>query len=120
MKTTASLLIIAMGGILAFAVNANTLAFNWNTAGVVLILVGLAGLFLPRRSYGWLGRRVVSRVRRRHGGRRSVDQTTYVVRAPGYEGVTVLPAVPEAAEGGDRPPVAGGSDVTEDVYEEEE
>jgi hypothetical protein len=30
-------------------------------AGWVLMLVGLAGMFIPRRGYGWLKRRVVRR-----------------------------------------------------------
>jgi hypothetical protein len=58
-----SLLLICAGAILAFAVTTNTSVFNLHTAGWVIMFVGLLGLFMPRRSYGWLGRRVIRRTR---------------------------------------------------------
>ena len=58
MKTGADLALIAVGAILAFAVNATPSWLNLHTVGWVLILVGLVGLVLPRRTYGWLGRRI--------------------------------------------------------------
>lgn len=133
MRTTLGLLIIAVGGILAFAVTANTAVFNWNTAGYVLLFVGLLGLFLPRRDYGWLGRRIIRRTRWWPAGQR-VDEATYppyVVRNPGNQRVKAeLPAVSNVLGGfapADAPteednptaPAPRGSEVVEDVYEEE-
>jgi hypothetical protein len=41
-----SILLIAIGAILKFAVTAHTNGFNIQTAGVVLLVVGLVGLVL--------------------------------------------------------------------------
>ena len=112
MKTTAALVVIGTGAILAFAVTTNTSVFNLHTAGFVLIFIGLLGMFLPKRSFGWLSTRLVRRTRTWPGGRTRVTDTTYpsyVVRDPGGQRVTArLPAVPEDSEV-----------VEEDVYEEE-
>jgi hypothetical protein len=133
MRTTFGLVLIALGGILAFAVTANTSVFNWNVAGFVLIFVGLLGLFLPRRGSAWLGRRLIRRTRYWPGGTR-MDEATYppyVVRNPGNQRVKAgLPAVSNVVAGfgpgdapteEDRPPAPAprGSEVVEDVYEEE-
>jgi hypothetical protein len=61
MKTGAGLALIAVGAILAFAVNATPSWLNLHTVGWVLMLVGLVGLVLPKRTYGWLGRRIQTR-----------------------------------------------------------
>ena len=61
MKTGIGLAFICVGAILAFAVTTNTSVFNLHTAGWVIMLVGVIGLLLPRRTYGWLGRRLVRR-----------------------------------------------------------
>lgn len=87
MKTASSLALIAIGAILAFAVTANTSVFNLHIAGVVIILTGLAGLFIPGKGYGWLRRRVIipPRARARRAGA-VVEETKfppYVVRNPG-------------------------------------
>lgn len=76
MRTGMGLLLIAIGGILAFAVTVNTSVVNLHTAGYILILIGLLGLFLPRRGHGWLGTRLVRRTRWWPGGQR-VDETAY-------------------------------------------
>jgi hypothetical protein len=80
MKTATGLTLVAIGAILAFAVKAHPHFLNLQVAGWVIIAVGLAGLFVPQRGYGWLRRRVV--VRRSAGGRpvARVEET----RAPGY------------------------------------
>ena len=65
MKTATGLAIIAVGAILAFAVTGHPGWLNVQAAGWVLILVGLAGMFIPRRGYGWLRRQVVRRPPRR-------------------------------------------------------
>ena len=75
MKTATGLALVAIGAILAFAVTAHPRILNIQAAGWVLILIGLAGMFVPRRGYGWLRRRVVMRPRRavmaRKGGANS-------------------------------------------------
>ena len=58
MRTGIGLTFVCVGAILAFAVTTNTSVFNLHTAGWVIMLVGLIGLVLPRRTYGWLGRRL--------------------------------------------------------------
>ncbi len=58
MKTGVGLALIAVGAILAFAVTTNTSVFNLHTAGWVLIIIGIIGIAIPRRGYGWVGRRV--------------------------------------------------------------
>ncbi len=66
MKTVPGLALIAVGAILAFAVTGHPGWINVQAVGWVLMLVGLAGIFMPRRGYGWLRRQVVRRpVRRR-------------------------------------------------------
>ena len=59
MKTATALTVAAIGAIFAFAVTAEPSFFNFHAAGWVLMLTGVAGVFLPRRGYGWLRRRLV-------------------------------------------------------------
>jgi len=61
MRTATGLALIAIGAILAFAITASPSFLNLQVAGWILILTGVAGLFVPRRGYGWLRRRVVVR-----------------------------------------------------------
>lgn len=63
MRMGAGLAVICAGAILAFAVTTNTSVFNLHTAGWVLIIVGVIGIVLPRRTYGWLGTRMIRRTR---------------------------------------------------------
>ena len=65
MKTATGLALIAVGGILAFAVTGHPGWLNVQVVGWVLMLVGLAGMFIPRRGYGWLRRQVMRRPPRR-------------------------------------------------------
>jgi hypothetical protein len=60
MKTGPALALIAVGAILAFAVHAHLRFFNFQIAGWVIMLTGIAGLVIPRRGYSWL-RRVTRR-----------------------------------------------------------
>jgi hypothetical protein len=83
MRTGVGLAVIAIGAILAFAVTANTSVFNLHTAGWVLIIIGILGIAIPRRGYGWVGRRLFvrqARVRRGSG----VEEIVYpqVTRNP--------------------------------------
>ena len=105
MKTGVGLALIAVGAILAFAVTTNTSVFNLHTAGWVLIIIGILGIAIPRRGYGWVGRRMfVRQARWRPGGRvEEVTYPTYVNRNPANTRVQAgLPAPgalgsPEAA-----------------------
>jgi hypothetical protein len=76
MKTGMGLVLIGIGAILAFAVTTNTSVFNLHTAGYVLMIIGLFGLAIPRRGYGWVGRRLfVRQARWRPGG--PIEEVTY-------------------------------------------
>jgi Domain of unknown function (DUF6458) len=136
MKTGMGLAVIAVGAILAFAVTANTSVFNLHTAGWVLMIIGILGIAIPRRGYGWVGRRVFTRQTRwRPGGRvEEVAYPAYANRNPANTRVQAgLPAPgalgsPEAASHIDAtsstrdltPEVhpAAEREVIEDVYEE--
>jgi hypothetical protein len=138
MKTGMGLSVIAIGAILAFAVTTNTSVFNLHTAGYVLMIIGILGIAIPRRGYGWVGRRLfVRQTRWRPGGRvEEVTYPTYVNRNPANTRVQAgLPAPgalgsPEAAshidvnqgtrETRDLTPEVrpGETEVIEDIYDE--
>jgi len=111
MRTATGLFLIALGAILAFAVQGHPSWLNIQVVGWVIMLTGVAGMAIPRRSYGWLRRRMV--LRRGPGGRPVVDRVEekhyppYVMLNPGSNGV-----VDDASEG-DAP--VGGAAVAEDV-----
>jgi hypothetical protein len=136
MKTGVGLALIAVGAILAFAVTTNTSVFNLHTAGWVLIIIGIVGIAIPRRGYGWVGRRVFTRQTRWRPGARVEDVTypAYVNRNPASTRVQAslpapgAPGSPQAASHIDsnsstrdltpevRP--ARETEVIEDVYDE--
>ena len=129
MKTGVGLALITVGAILAFAVTTNTSVFNLHTAGWVLIIVGIIGIAIPRRGYGWVGRRVFTRQTRWRRGAR-VEEVTYPAhmnRNPANTRVQALGS-PEAASHADAssgtrdlPPEVrpvGQTEVIEDVYDE--
>lgn len=61
MRTAPGLALIAIGAIFAFAITGSPSWINLYVVGWVLMLTGVAGIFVPRRGYGWLRRRVVVR-----------------------------------------------------------
>ena len=61
MKTATGLTLFAIGAILTFAVTVNTPVFNLRIAGVVIMLTGLVGLLIPRRTYSSISRRLIQR-----------------------------------------------------------
>jgi hypothetical protein len=67
MKTATALTLMAVGAVFAFAVDAHFSFLNLQAAGWILLLLGTAGLVMPRRGYGWLRRQLV--VRRGPDGR---------------------------------------------------
>jgi hypothetical protein len=94
MKLGSGLALICVGAILAFAVTTNTSVFNLHTAGWVLMLIGLVGLLLPNRTYGWLGQRLT--VRRSYPATRV---TRYAATNPGVSTVPRgLPSRPTLLE----------------------
>ena len=73
MRIGASLVLIALGAILAFAVNVDdTHGFNVNTAGVILMIVGAIGLIV---SLIWMATRRRTDVV--HEGPAGTARTTY-------------------------------------------
>jgi hypothetical protein len=52
MKTATALTLVAIGAILAFAVNAHMAYLNLHVAGAILILTGAAGAIVPRSGMG--------------------------------------------------------------------
>ncbi len=144
MKTGMGLAIIAVGAILAFAVTTNTSVFNLHTAGWVLMIIGILGIAIPRRGYGWVGRRLfVRQVRWRPSGR--VEEVTYPTHvnrnpantrvqaglpAPGVlgsaeaahhiDGTPRTPRTPGTRDLSTEPtgPRPGATEVIEDIYED--
>ena len=135
MKTGMGLVLIGIGAILAFAVTTNTSVFNLHTAGYVIMVIGILGLAIPRRGYGWVGRRLLVRQARWRPGNR-VEEVVYPAHvnrnpantrvqaglpAPGALGTTEPGAHVDATRdlssqtAGLRP---GETEIVEDVYED--
>jgi hypothetical protein len=112
MKTGMGLALIAVGAILAFAVTTNTSVFNLHTAGYVLIVIGIVGIAIPRRGYGWVGRRLLVRQTNWRPGRRveEVNYPSYAGQGPANSRVQASLPAPEV-----RP---AETEVIEDVYDE--
>jgi len=135
MKTGMGLVLIGIGAILAFAVTTNTSVFNLHTAGYVIMIIGILGLAIPRRGYGWVGRRLLVRQARWRPGNR-VEEVVYPAHvnrnpantrvraglpAPGALGTAEASTHIEATQelstetAGLRP---GETEIVEDVYED--
>ncbi|HWM95438.1 MAG TPA: hypothetical protein VNO54_00125 [Streptosporangiaceae bacterium] len=108
MRTATGLTLIALGAILAFAVQGHPSWLNIQVVGWVIMLTGVAGMAIPRRGYGWLRRRMV--LRRGPGGQPVVDRMDekryppYIMLNPGSNGIAG-DVVPES--GNDVPTAAG-------------
>ena len=109
MRTATGLTLIALGAILAFAVQGHPSWLNIQIVGWVIILTGVAGMAIPRRGYGWLRRRMV--LRRGPGGQPVVDRMEekryppYIMLNPGSNGIA-SEVVPEP---GNEVPTAAGA-----------
>ena len=79
MKTGTCLALLAIGAILAFAIRGHPSFLNVQVAGVVIMVIGAAGLVLPPRGTAWLRRQVV-----RRGPRGRVVGRTVETRTPSY------------------------------------
>ena len=110
MKTATGLTLVAIGAILAFAVRGHPSFLNIQVVGWVIILTGAAGMFIPRRGYGWLRRRMV--VRRGPAGRpvvHHVEEKQY----PPYIALnsgTVIPGTTVTTDVTDEPAPAPATD----------
>jgi len=100
MRTATGLTLVAIGAILALAVRGHPWFLNIQVVGWIVILTGIAGMFVPRRGYGWLRRRMV--LRRGPAGRPVVhgveekNYPPYIALNPGpvIRGTTVADAGP--------------------------
>ena len=75
MTTATSLFLIAVGAILKFAVTADVSGVSLATIGVILIVVGIAGLIISLLRTAWW-------TERSHRGRPAVVQDRAVVQDP--------------------------------------
>jgi hypothetical protein len=120
MKTGVGLAVIAIGAIFAFAVTTNTSVLNLHTVGWVLMIVGIIGLAIPRRGYGWVGRRLFVRQARWRPGRR-IEEITYptsVNRNPANTRVQAGLPTTGAPSGSERTTLLDGEPVTSDLSTE--
>jgi hypothetical protein len=132
MRTGIGLTLIAIGAILAFAVTTNTSVFNLHTAGFVLMIIGIIGIVVPRRGYGWVGRRLFVRQARWRPGN-TVDEVVYPVNvnrnpantrvqaglpAPGALGSRQAGQHLDATRDLSTEPRPGETEVIEDIYED--
>jgi hypothetical protein len=62
MRTSTGLIVVAVGAILAFAVQSSPSWFSFQITGWVIMLTGVAGMVLSRQHYGW--RRWLEAIRR--------------------------------------------------------
>jgi hypothetical protein len=104
MRTATGLTLVAIGAILAFAVRTSPSFLNLQIAGWVIMLTGVAGMFIPRRGSGWLRRRII--VRRPRG---TAVNPASGPRALGIGRVFHRPAGPGRPVAEPRPPVAAGT-----------
>jgi hypothetical protein len=135
MKTGMGLVLIGIGAILAFAVTTNTSVFNLHTAGYVIMIIGVLGLVIPRRGYGWVGRRLFVRQARWRPGNRieEVSYPAYVNRNPANTRVQAglpAPGALGSSEAGSHAdttrdlsteptgPRPGETQIVEDIYED--
>jgi len=138
MRTGIGLAFIGLGAILAFAVKGSPSFLDLHTVGWVLMIIGLIGLVVPRRTYGWLGRRIVRRSTS-PGGRvvEEVPVPPYVATNPGTQRIDAgLGPEPTLLEDADidpvvevvdpaqpryrtvHPPAQRRTEVIEDLYEQ--
>jgi hypothetical protein len=133
MKTGMGLVLVGIGAIFAFAVTTNTSVFNLHTAGWVIMIIGVLGLAIPRRGYGWVSRRLFVRQARRRPGNRLEEVVTYPtypsrnpansrvqagLPAPGVLGSPEAGAHVTTTQDLSTEPRAGETEIIEDVYEQ--
>ena len=97
MRTATSLTLIALGAILAFAVNGHPSWLNIQVVGWVIMATGAAGMLMPNRGYAAVRQRIVRRRRVRGGSVTEVDEQTY----PPYIRLNSLSAVTQQEDPAD-------------------
>jgi Domain of unknown function (DUF6458) len=120
MKTATGLTLVAIGAILAFAVTAHLKFLDLQVVGWVIILTGLAGIFIPRGGYGRLRKRVAVRRTPRGGLVRTVEEAPnapYLLN-PGPPTVEVEDVAPEYDIADPDVPLHPGSETIEEYFEE--
>ncbi|HMH93114.1 MAG TPA: DUF6458 family protein [Streptosporangiaceae bacterium] len=120
MKTATGLFLIALGAVLAFAVNGHPWFINLQVVGWILMVLGAIGLAMPRRGYGWLRRQMV--VKRGPDGRpvawtRSRADTPHMMLNPAATTTEGTAATFDRAEAAGTPVVPV---VSEEIVPEEE
>jgi Domain of unknown function (DUF6458) len=120
MKTATGLFLIALGAVLAFAVNGHPWFINLQVVGWILMVLGAIGLVMPRRGYGWLRRQMV--IKRGSDGRpvawtRSRANTPYMMLNPAAASHESTTAAFERAEAAATPVVPA---VSEEFVPDEE
>jgi hypothetical protein len=116
MRTATGLALVAIGAILAFAIRTSPSFLNLQVTGWVIMLTGVAGMFIPRRGSRSLRRRII--VRRPRGTAVSPASGS---RALGIGRVFHRPAGTGRPVAEPRPPVAGTAEQVmpaEDTVEE--
>lgn len=77
MRTATGLTLLALGAILAFAVNGHPSWLNIQIVGWVIIATGLAGMLVPRSGYAAVRRKIVRRRTGPGGPVTEVDERRY-------------------------------------------
>jgi hypothetical protein len=113
MKTGMGLVLIGIGAILAFAVTTNTSVFNLHTAGYVIMIIGIIGIAIPRRGYGWVGRRLTVRQTHMRRGNR-VEEVAYPAYNRNPANTRVQAGLPAPGALGS-PEAAGHIDASRDI-----
>jgi ABC-type transport system involved in cytochrome bd biosynthesis fused ATPase/permease subunit len=103
-KTASGLTLLAIGAVLAFAVHGHPWFLNLQVSGWIIMVIGAAGMFVPRRGYGWLRRQMVTRTGPDGRRRVSIRQKRYppyiminpnAVAAEGARASTATATMPE-------------------------
>jgi hypothetical protein len=102
MRLGTGLTIIAIGAILAFAVQSSPSWFNIQIAGWVIMVTGVLGLFLSRRDYRQWVRRVVIRRWPRDPAAQHDGEPQPRALGPGRNGTREEPRPPAAETTPDR------------------
>jgi uncharacterized protein YjeT (DUF2065 family) len=131
MRSGIGLAVIAVGAILTFAVRGDTSVLNVHVTGLVLIIVGILSIVMPRRGYGWVGRRLFVRQARWRPGKR-VEEVIYPtdvnrnpantrvqagLPAPGALGSRQASNHIDATRDLSTEPRPGETEIVEDIYE---
>jgi hypothetical protein len=77
MRTATGLTLLALGAILAFAVNGHPTWLNVQVVGWVIMLTGGVGMLIPNSGYTAVGRRVLRRPSYSAGGVNEVYERRY-------------------------------------------